>query len=528
MISPRAIKAFLGRVFKDSNKTKKKPRKAIEQYIAKLKVKPRKWDEEMWTHQLACFTLGIRYRTYLFFLDMGLGKTRIVLEVFDYRRRRDDAKRLLVLVPNTTNIFGWMDQVKEHTPHLKCTGLTPYLTPAAKQDAVVDLDVDVLVSTYAGFMHLVCRKVDKKKKGKTVRRMVIHDPTLKKIASTFDVVVYDESTMLRTHGRQSLPTRIATHLTKHIKCRYALTGTPFGKKVESLWSQFRVIDDGETLGKTLGLFRAAFFTEKKGYFGGYTYTFDKRKEGLLHRVCRNRSIRYASEECLDLPQAVPSVREVVMPESTWKYQQKIVEDLREARGNFTLVENAWCRLRQLTSGYLPVVDPEGERVTIEFKDNPKLEALIADLHEVPEGSKVLVFNEYIKTGEIICAALKKEKIKHERIYGGTSSKDKKIEKFRDDPSVRVLVINSASGAFGLNLQVANYVAFYESPVDPIIRRQAWKRAHRGGQTKPVFVIDYAVRGSVDVQILKSQAQGRDLFQSIVEGDTDLVSLMVRI
>jgi SNF2 family DNA or RNA helicase len=150
------------------------------------------------------------------------------------------------------------------------------------------------------------------------------------------------------------------------------------------------------------------------------------------------------------------------------------------------------------------------------KQNPKLEALIELLRELDPTRKVLVFNEYIKTGEIICARLKKEKVPHLRLYGATKKKQDVIDRFRGGKH-RVLVINSQSGAFGLNLQVASVVVFYESPVDPVVRRQAEKRSHRSGQTRKVLIYDLIVKGSVDEKIVECIKRGENLFKSVVEG-----------
>jgi hypothetical protein len=76
-------------------------------------------------------------------------------------------------------------------------------------------------------------------------------------------------------------------------------------------------------------------------------------------------------------------------------------------------------------------------------------------------------------------------------------------------------VNTHSGAEGPNWQVAKHTVFFESPVSPIKRKQAEKRANRAGFSGVVW--DLIAERSVDVRIQGFLAEGRDLFQMIVQG-----------
>ncbi len=84
----------------------------------------------------------------------------------------------------------------------------------------------------------------------------------------------------------------------------------------------------------------------------------------------------------------------------------------------------------------------------------------------------------------------------------------------EEPDCRILVANSVSGGTGLNLQIANYVIFYESPVSPIHRLQAEWRCYRAGQTKAVFIYDLVVAESVDEKILEFIKEGKNLLSTL--------------
>ena len=95
-----------------------------------------------------------------------------------------------------------------------------------------------------------------------------------------------------------------------------LTGTPANMSMLDLWSQFYVADGGQTLGKTLGWFRQAFFREVESDYGT-KYEIRQRKIPQLHRILRSGAIRYEDKECQDLPDTLggiekPMIRMVPM------------------------------------------------------------------------------------------------------------------------------------------------------------------------------------------------------------------------
>jgi SNF2 family DNA or RNA helicase len=168
---------------------------------------------------------------------------------------------------------------------------------------------------------------------------------------------------------------------------------------------------------------------------------------------------------------------------------------------------------------------EGETTyNIEFSSNPKLDALMELLKEIPETSKVIVFNEFITSGDIICEALKQKGIKHVRVYSKTSDKVAAVEQFQDDPDCKILV-GSRSVCYGLNLQVANYIIVFESPDSTIKRTQLERRIRRSGQTKKTYIYDLVVKGSIDEKVLRSLRSGKSLIQELI-GSEDPATLLI--
>jgi SNF2 family DNA or RNA helicase len=96
-----------------------------------------------------------------------------------------------------------------------------------------------------------------------------------------------------------------------------------------------------------------------------------------------------------------------------------------------------------------------------------------------------------------------------------------LHRFQRDAACRFLLLNNQSGALGLNLQVANYVIFYERPVSPIVSQQAEARCLRTGQQRTVFFYDLVAKGTVDEKIARYLEEGKDLFNAIVAGKETL-------
>jgi len=519
VISKTAISAFLDRDLADSRRAKRFTASAIRQKLKNLDPPPR-FVHPPFHHQGVAFLLCAKYPGYLVLLDPGLGKTKVMLDLHAWRRKAGLAKRMLVLVPNASNVLTWENQVTEHTPWLRVNALEA--NGREKRTAgIMDTRAAVVVSTYAGLMSLVCssRKKALKKPSGRAKTWVIDKVALRKVARLFDTIVMDECDTLA--NSQALPYRVCRQFCHLARYRYGLTGTPIDKEPEDFWAQFELVDDGATLGETLGMMRAAFFIEKKHYWSGASeYHFDKKKTVPFNRTLRHRSIRYAEEECNDLPKLVESDVVTVLPQSTWAYYDRLREKYTASRGDFRTVGGTYLQLRQVTAGYLGMLDPEDQRTQITFKVNPKLDGMEAEFKKLQKDRKVIIFHDLVATGLLIAERLRKMKVGFVHLYSGTSNPAKIQKAFDRDPKVRVMLASTA-GAYGNNWQIANHVWFYECPSSPKKRRQMLKRSHRTGQTRTVFVKNFLVHNSLDVKILKAIRDGYDFFDAVVEGKDSL-------
>lgn len=469
-----------------------------------------KFKTEPYKNQYVSFYIGACLDSFLFLLDMGLGKTKILLDIVSFRK----IKRTLVLVPSDVNIEGWDEEIKQHSK-LKCV---PMYGTTKERWELLEEDADIFVLNYQGLLHMLCRVDAERKKFK------IHRPTLLKFAKLWDAILLDE--IHRAKNNRVVTFRVLSALTKRIKIRYGATGTPFGRNPLDLWALFFLIDGGFTLGETLGLFREAFFKKEYDSYGFKKYVFNDKYENHLYRRMHNCSIRYSDEECQDLPKRIDIIKHFRLKGPALEYFSQAVVGLIEANGNHHKVDNSYIRMRQISSGFLQLKGEDGNNLPIiNFPDNPKIELLKSLCEELSIKRKMIIFLRYVSSGDNVCTLLKQLGFDFATAVGKTKNAANEIKRFKKDSNCRFLVASVDGGAgVGGNFQVANHIVFFESPESPIIRKQCIKRCHRNKQKRRTYITDLvalAGRISVEQKILDYLEEGENLFNVLLEGKTNL-------
>ena len=513
LISRQAINEYLDRELQSYSWMKRLRRRVLEEELLEVYPRPQ-FKTPPWLHQLVCFFIALREPRFLFLLDMGLGKSKILLDRMTHLQRSRKLQRGIITVPNVVNMESWKDDARKHSD------LEPWACDIPdieeKWERLVDPDGDFTIIDYQGLMLALCSKA-KGAKGKG--KMVPNEKRIRQIQRMYNFVGIDESHKLRNH--QNLWFDVMDRLTMHAEYVYATTGTVFGKSPEAMWSQFRLVDRGDTFGENLGLFRSAFFTKESDNWGS-TWVFRKTMTPDLHRMMQHRSMRYDEKEVpeIDLPTRMPPiVKRMNMAGEQREHYLRALEGLLNAQGtgDAALMDAPWMRMRQIVSGYLTWRDDTGEH-TVRFKENPKLAALEATLYEMGN-SKIVICHYYTETGAMICDRLTELGFKHEWLHGGTKDKVGARKRFMEDPECRVFVMNTEAGGTGNDglQKVAKYMLFYETPTPPDTRKQVEKRIHRPGQAERTFFIDLVMKRSMDQTILDNIAEGVDLYDAVVNG-----------
>ena len=521
MIPRQAVKAFLSRPRDDLRSYKRMSDAALQRAVEALPARPPVW-KKLLRDQRVLFVAAVVHRRLGIWADTGIGKTLLSMALARYFRKAGVARRFLVLVPGNINLAEWESERNKHCPDTSMVVLSG--SSKEKWEDVRAAAPLLTVATYGGLVRMVSEKVVPKK-GKRAGEVVLKpSPKLvRELVATFDGLIMDESSADQAvQYKSSLAWRICRQISKSAQCVFALSGTPFGRDPTPLWAQMYLVDGGESLGPTLGLFRAAFFKTTENYWGGDIHEFRPKMSGELHRLLAHKSITIEADEAT-LPPVVARIRPIALPHEAEEYCKIARDAIMKARGNYQETRNAFLRMRQISSGFLGYTDDEsGARAKFTFDTNPKLESLISKIQSVASKYKMVVFHEYIYSGDLIAAELDRLKINYARISAGNKDKiTQERKRFTDDDECRVLIMSNRL-AQGPNLQCAKYVEFYESPADPKTRKQARRRVERQhSQHDRVFITDYVARGTFDQRILDFHKTGQSLFDAIIRGEVKL-------
>lgn len=134
----------------------------------------------------------------------------------------------------------------------------------------------------------------------------------------------------------------------------------------------------------------------------------------------------------------------------------------------------------------------------------KLSYLIDRITILEKSEKILVFYEGDHIAWCIAQAMDILSVQH-LIYPSKLSLERRaqyIRTFQHRSEIRVLLMDLAHAAHGLHIAAASRVFFVNPVWQPSVEAQAIKRAHRIGQTRPVYVETLVLRHSLEEKMLE--------------------------
>ncbi|KAL1413610.1 DNA helicase rad5 [Vanrija albida] len=169
---------------------------------------------------------------------------------------------------------------------------------------------------------------------------------------------------------------------------------------------------------------------------------------------------------------------------------------------------------------------QGETVTlgkVDLVTSTKLRALTRKLEQMRQEDglyKALVFSQFTSFLDLIENSLTAEGVKWLRFDGSMSQAQRAatVDEFGEKHNEPVvLLISLKAGGVGLNLTMANHVFMMDTWWNEAIEQQAIDRVHRLGQTRPVFVTRYIIKGTVEKRIMKIQRTKTALINASLAG-----------
>ena len=335
----------------------------------------------------------------------------------------------------------------------------------------------------------------------------------------------DESTTIKTHTAKR--SKAIVKYSRAAKYRRILTGTPITNGPLEVFGQAMALAPPEKIlgHKSFYSFRNYFANVEKKTFGNRSFqvvTGYKNTDELTDLLSTFSSI-IKKEDALDLPEKIYSQVVVEMTKSQTemynRLRQEAIIELEE-QGDVIEVTNILTmlvKLHQIVCGQLKYEDDNGNQQYASIENN-RIQTLL-DLLDLETG-KVVIWANYKQSLRDITDAIsgkygKKSVIQY---HGGIGPKEKEVaaKRFQDpsDPS-RFFVANPQSAGMGLTLTQSDLSIYYSNDYSLESRIQSEDRIHRIGQTNHARYVDLVSPDTVDEKIIKALTSKKNLVDRVV-------------
>jgi len=453
----------------------------------KFKTKP-------YAHQITALEKSWNRETYAYFMEMGTGKTKVLIDNAAMLYDKGKIDGLLIVAPKGV-IGTWYNQeLPTHLPdHIEnMTVLWQANITKGQQEKL-----DSLFEPEETF-HILIMNVEALSTTKGT------DFAAKFINSHSTLMVIDESTTIKNPSAKR--TKNILNLSTNTKYRRIMTGSPVTKNPLDLYSQCEFLSSWLLDFTSYYAFRNRYAEMKTLHVHGRSIQVVDKFKNLheLSEQLKEFSYRVLKEDCLDLPEKNWTKRQITLTPDLRKIYSQMKETalahLNGKQATTMTVLTQLMRLHQITCGHFTADDGTIQRI-----DNNRANELMDILSEM-EG-KAIIWAHY----QYDITSIIKEIVK---VYGPGSvvdyfgltpqnERDINREKFQSDPKCRFLVGTPATGGYGLTLTAANTVIYYSNGYDLEKRLQSEDRAHRIGQKKNVTYVDIIAEDTVDEKIVKA-------------------------
>lgn len=391
--------------------------------------------------------------------DPGTGKTRSVLDALVQTK-----SVTLVIAPLSILEAAWVDDIKKFQPNLN------YGVAYAKnrQKIFADQELDMVITNFEAVNYLS------------------KDPSL---LDRFNTLVVDEFTAFK--NKDSKRSKNLRKIVSQFDTRVFMSGTPNTNSIIDVWHPTLCVDDGQRLGTRYYSFRNQVCTPKFNGFANEWIDKPGIEETVAHQL-NDINIRYALEDCIDLPDNVTRVMHTDLTPAVQKMYKTLSEEsvLYTKQGTINAV-NAGARVKkllQLVSG--AVYDEQGDAKYI----HQQRYDIIMDLLEVRKHSLV-AFN-WRHERNALTALADKRGYTYEIIDGETNPQKRVdiVQRFQAG-QIKVLFAHPQSASHGLTLTKATTCIWCSPTYNAEHFQQFNRRIHRSGQTSKTETILIAARNT---------------------------------
>jgi superfamily II DNA or RNA helicase len=423
--------------------------------------------------------------------DMGLGKTVQAIAAAEIFARHFGVRRVLVICPTSLK-HQWQREIA------RFAGRRAQVIDGGRQARRALFEADEF-----------CRITNYEKLRPDLDLIQAWSPEL---------VIVDEAQRVKNWNT------IAARSIKRLDSPYAivLTGTPLENKLEELISIVQFVDQ-HRLGPTWKLMHEHTQRDESGRVTGYI-GLDRIGRSLAPILIRRRKAEVLTQlpARTDQQVLVPMTElQASMHEDNAQIAARIVQ---RWRGSGYLSDSDQRRLTcalqnmRMACDSSHLLDPETDHGVKADELVALLDALFANPDE-----KVVVFSQWLRMHAVLIRRFQARGWGHVLFHGGVPSDRRQdlVDRFGSDPQCRIFLATDA-GSTGLNLQHASTLVNVDLPWNPAVLEQRVARIHRLGQQRPIRVVNFVARGTIEEGMLSVLAFKRSLAAGILDrGDGEV-------
>ena len=465
----------------------------------KFKTKPYK-------HQMTALEKSWNRETYAYFMEMGTGKTKVLIDNLAMLYDKGKVNGALIIAPKGVVGTWYNNELPTHLPnHINHTTVLWKAAITKKQQEKLNTLFETGEGLHILIMNVEAFSTDKGKK------------FAEKFLSCHDTMMaIDESTSIK--NPMAKRTKNILSLAFSTKYRRIMTGSPVTKNPLDLFSQCYFLDPFHLNHESYYSFRMRYAVMKTANISGRQIQLVSgfRNLGELSDKLQPFSYRVLKEDCLDLPDKIFIKRQIQLtPDQRKLYDQMKKEAMAILKGKQSTTVNTLTqlmRLQQITCGHFTADDGATQPIP-----NNRITELMNVLEET-EGKAIIWAHYQYDIKEIIKAVVKEygpgSIVDY---YGLTPQEDRQpnIKRFQSDPKCRFMVGTPSTGGYGITLTAANTVIYYSNGYDLEKRLQSEDRAHRIGQKKSVTYVDLMADDTVDEKIVQALRKKIDIASEVL-------------
>ncbi len=439
-----------------------------------------------WRHQVAALQFARPLRGAMLAMAMGTGKSKVAIDLILARRH----KRVLILCP--LSVVGvWPDEFARHAGGAVSVCSLGHASVKQKKEKMCS--AISLADVRGTPVAVICNYEAAWREPFGTHAMT----------RGFDLLILDESHRIKAPGGRA--SRYVFRLSKLIRSRLALTGTPMPHSFLDIYAQYRAVDP-TVFGTNFNRFKHTYGIY--GGYGGYELRGIQNKAELNRKIY---SIAYrVSKHVLDLPEEMHITRVARLAEQG----QKVYADLEKrfvsevAEGTIT-VYNALTkllRLQQLTSGFIRTDNDE-----IVAVDNEKLKLMAETVEDTDPAEPWVIFCRFrrdLEAVHLMSQSLGRSCLE----LSGTRNELRRWQK----GEAAILATQISAGGVGIDLTRACYCGYYSLGFSLGDYEQSLARVHRPGQLRSVTYYHWIIAGTIDERVMRALDARADVVEDILK------------